>query len=43
MQSLTPQVPEAARVAPVPMEVAAEEAAVTTGGEEATVPPEAAL
>jgi hypothetical protein len=35
--------PEAAGVAPVPMEVATEEAAVTTGGEEATVPLEAAL
>jgi hypothetical protein len=43
MQNLTPQVPEAAEGAPKPMEEAAEEAAVATGGEEATVPPEAAL
>jgi hypothetical protein len=43
MQNLTPQVPEAAEGAPEPMEEAAEEAAVATGGEEATVPPEAAL
>jgi hypothetical protein len=43
MQNLTPQVPEAAEEAPEPMEEAAEEAAVATGGEEATVPPEAAL
>jgi hypothetical protein len=43
MQNLTPQVPEAAGVAPVPMEVAAEEAAAATGGEEATMPSEAAL
>jgi hypothetical protein len=39
MQNLTPQVPEAVEGAPEPME----EAAVATGGEEATVPPEAAL
>jgi uncharacterized membrane protein len=39
MQKLTPQVPEADEGAPEPME----EAAVATGGEEATVPPEAAL
>jgi hypothetical protein len=39
MQNLTPQVPEAAEGAPEPME----EATVATGGEEATVPPEAAL
>jgi hypothetical protein len=39
MQNLTPQVPEAAEGAPEPME----EAAVATGGEEANVPPEAAL
>jgi hypothetical protein len=43
MQNLTPQVPEAAEGAPELMEDAAEEAAVATGGEEATVPPEAAL
>jgi hypothetical protein len=43
MQNLTPQVPEAAEGAPEPMEEAAEEATVVTGGEEATVPPEAAL
>jgi hypothetical protein len=43
MQDLTPQVPEAAEGAPEPMEEAAEEAAVAAGGEEATVPPEAAL
>jgi hypothetical protein len=43
MQRLTPQVLEAAGGAPEQMEVAAEEAAMTTGGEEATVPPEAAL
>jgi uncharacterized membrane protein len=39
MQNLTPQEPEAAEGAPEPME----EAAVATGGEEATVPPETAL
>jgi hypothetical protein len=43
MQNLTPQVPEAAGGAPELMEVAAEEAAVATGGEEATAPPEPAL
>jgi hypothetical protein len=43
MQKLTPQAPEAAEGAPEPMEEAAEEAAVATRGEEATVPPEAAL
>jgi hypothetical protein len=43
MQNLTPQVPEAAEGAPELMEVAAEEAAVATGGEEATAPPEPAL
>jgi hypothetical protein len=43
MQNLTPQVPEAAEGAPELMEEAAEEAAVATGGQEATVPPEAAL
>jgi hypothetical protein len=39
MKNLTPQVPEAAGVAPAPMEVAA----VATGGEEAIAPPEPAL
>jgi hypothetical protein len=39
MQNLTPQGPEATEGAPEPME----EAAVATGGEEATVSPEAAL
>jgi hypothetical protein len=43
MQRLTPEVPEAAEGAPEPMEEAAEEVAVATGGEEAAVPPEAAL
>jgi hypothetical protein len=43
MQNLTPQVPEAAEGAPELMEEAAEEATVATGGEETTVPPEAAL
>jgi hypothetical protein len=43
MQRLTPQVPEAAEEAPEPMEEAVEEATAATGGEEATVPPEAAL
>jgi hypothetical protein len=43
MQNLTPQVTEAAEGAPEPMEEAAEEAAGATGGEEATVPPGAAL
>jgi hypothetical protein len=43
MQNSTPQVPEAAEGAPELMEEAAEETAVATGGEEATVPPEAAL
>jgi hypothetical protein len=43
MQNLTPQVSEAAEGAPEPMEEAAEEAVVATGGEEATVPPEVAL
>jgi hypothetical protein len=43
MQNLTPQVPKAAEGAPEPMEEAAEEATVATGGEEATVPPEVAL
>jgi hypothetical protein len=39
MQRLTPEVPEAAEGAPEAME----EAAVTTGEEEATMPPEAAM
>jgi hypothetical protein len=43
MQNLTPQVPEAAEGSPELMEEAAEEAAVATGGEEATAPPEPAL
>jgi hypothetical protein len=43
MQNLTPQVQEAARGAPELMEVAVEEAATATGGEEATAPPEPAL
>jgi hypothetical protein len=43
MQNLTPQVPEAAEGAPEPMKEAVEEAVVATAGEEAVVPPEAAL
>jgi hypothetical protein len=43
MQSLTPQVPEAAEGALEPMEEVADEAAAATGREEATVPPEVAL
>jgi hypothetical protein len=43
MQNLTPQVSVVAEGAPEPMEEVAEEAAVATGGEEATVPPEVAL
>jgi hypothetical protein len=43
MQNLTPPVPEAVGGAPAPMEVAAEEAAVATGGEEAIAPPGPAL
>jgi hypothetical protein len=43
MHNLTPQVPEAAGGDPEQMEVAAEEAAVATGGEEAVTPPEPAL
>jgi radical SAM superfamily enzyme YgiQ (UPF0313 family) len=43
MQNLTPQEPEAAQGAPEQVEEAAEEAAVATGGEEATMLPEAAL
>jgi hypothetical protein len=43
MQNLTPQGPEAAEGAPESMEEVAEEAAMATGGEEATVLPEATL
>jgi uncharacterized membrane protein len=43
MQKLTPEVPEADGGAPEPMEVAAEEAATATGGEEVTTSLEAAL
>jgi hypothetical protein len=46
MQRSTPEVqevPEAAGGAPEQMEVAAEEAATATGGEELTTPPEPAL
>jgi hypothetical protein len=43
VEKSTPQAPEAAEGAPVPMEEVAEEAAAATGGEEATVPPEVAL
>jgi hypothetical protein len=43
MQNLTPQVPEAAEGATEPMEEAAEEAAVATERDEATVSPEVAL
>jgi hypothetical protein len=43
MQNLTPHGTEAAEGAPEPIEEAAEEADVATGGEEATVPPETAL
>jgi hypothetical protein len=43
MEKSTPQAPEAAEGAPEPMEEVAEEAAVATRGEEATVPPEVAL
>jgi hypothetical protein len=43
MQKSTPQAPEAAEGAPDPMEEAAEEIAVATGGEEAAVPLEVAL
>jgi hypothetical protein len=37
MEKSIPQAPEAAEGAPEPMEEVAEEAAATTGGEEATV------
>jgi hypothetical protein len=43
MENLTPETREAAEGAPELMEVATGEAAVTTGGEEATTPPEPAL
>jgi hypothetical protein len=43
MQKLTPEVPEAAGGAPEQMDVAAEEAATATGGEEVTTSPEIAL
>jgi hypothetical protein len=43
MQKSTPQASEAAEGALEPMEEVAKEAAVATGGEEATMPPEAAL
>jgi hypothetical protein len=43
MQGLTPGVLEAAEGAPEPMEEAAEGIVVATVGEEAVVPPEAAL
>jgi hypothetical protein len=43
MENLTPETQEAAGVAPEPMEVAAGEAAATTGGEEAATLPEPAL
>jgi hypothetical protein len=43
MEKSTPQALEAAKGAPEPMEEVAEEAAVATGGEEATVPQEVAL
>jgi hypothetical protein len=43
MQKSTPQAPKAAEGAPEPMEEIAEEAAVATRGEEATVPVEASL
>jgi hypothetical protein len=43
MGKSTPQAPEAAEGAPEPMQEIAGEAATTTGGGEATVPPEVAL
>jgi uncharacterized membrane protein len=43
MEKSTPQVPEAAEGAPEPMQEVAGEASATTGGGEATVPPEVAL
>jgi hypothetical protein len=43
MKKSTPRAPEAAEVAPEPVEEVAEEAAVAAGGEEAAVLPEATL
>jgi hypothetical protein len=43
MQKSTPQAPEAAGGAPVPIEEVVEEAAVTAGGEGVTTSPEVAL
>jgi hypothetical protein len=43
MEKSIAQAPEAAEGAPEPMEEVAEEAAVVTGGEETTVPPEVSL
>jgi hypothetical protein len=43
VENLTPDTPEAAGGAPEPMEMAAGEAAATTGGEETTTQPEPAL
>jgi hypothetical protein len=43
MERSTPQAPEAAEGAPEPMQEVAGEAAATTGGGDATVPPEVAL
>jgi hypothetical protein len=43
VENLTPETREAARGAPEPLEMAAGEAAATTGGEEATTQPEPAL
>jgi hypothetical protein len=43
MQKSTPQAPEAADGALEPMEEVIKEAVMATGGEEATMPPEAAL
>jgi uncharacterized membrane protein len=43
MQKSTPEVPEAVGGAPEQMDVAAEEVAVGTGGEETAVSPEATL
>jgi hypothetical protein len=43
MQKLTPEVPEAADGATEQMDIAAEEAATATGGEEVTTLPEIAL
>jgi hypothetical protein len=43
MQKSTPEAPEAAGGAPVPMEEVVKEAAVTAGGEGVTTSPEVAL